>query len=93
MSSPRIKRAVNGVLMLDKARGGSSNAALQQAKRLYQAAKAGHAGTLDPLATGLFLSCSAKPPSFPPTCLMPTNRTPRKSGWASAPPPRMPKAR
>ena len=53
MSSPRIKRAVNGVLMLDKARGGSSNAALQQAKRLYQAAKAGHAGTLDPLATGL----------------------------------------
>ncbi len=39
--------------MLDKARGPSSNAMLQQAKRLYQAAKAGHAGTLDPLATGL----------------------------------------
>lgn len=39
--------------MLDKARGASSNAALQQAKHLYQAAKAGHAGTLDPLATGL----------------------------------------
>ncbi|MHB8666172.1 MAG: tRNA pseudouridine(55) synthase TruB [Burkholderiales bacterium] len=39
--------------MLDKTRGASSNAALQQAKRLYQAAKAGHAGTLDPLATGL----------------------------------------
>jgi tRNA pseudouridine55 synthase len=39
--------------MLDKARGASSNAWLQQAKRLYQAAKAGHAGTLDPLATGL----------------------------------------
>lgn len=39
--------------MLDKAPGASSNAALQQAKRLYQAAKAGHAGTLDPLATGL----------------------------------------
>jgi len=39
--------------MLDKAAGASSNAALQQAKRLYQAAKAGHAGTLDPLATGL----------------------------------------
>jgi len=49
----RIKRPLNGVLMLDKARGGSSNAVLQQAKRLYQAAKAGHAGTLDPLATGL----------------------------------------
>jgi len=49
----RVKRPLNGVLMLDKARGASSNAALQQAKRLYQAAKAGHAGTLDPLATGL----------------------------------------
>ena len=47
------KRPLNGVLMLDKAPGASSNAALQQAKRLYQAAKAGHAGTLDPLATGL----------------------------------------
>jgi len=48
-----MKRPLNGVLMLDKAPGASSNAALQQAKRLYQAAKAGHAGTLDPLATGL----------------------------------------
>ena len=53
MRSPRVKRLLNGVLMLDKAPGPSSNAALQQAKRLYQAAKAGHAGTLDPLATGL----------------------------------------
>ncbi len=53
MLPPRVKRPLNGVLMLDKTRGASSNAALQQAKRLYQAAKAGHAGTLDPLATGL----------------------------------------
>lgn len=53
MPAPRCKRPVNGVLMLDKARGASSNAALQRAKRMYQAAKAGHAGTLDPLATGL----------------------------------------
>lgn len=53
MTGKRVKRALNGVLMLDKSRGASSNAALQQAKRLYQAAKAGHAGTLDPLATGL----------------------------------------
>jgi tRNA pseudouridine55 synthase len=51
--APRVKRLLNGVLMLDKAPGASSNAALQQAKRMYQAAKAGHAGTLDPLATGL----------------------------------------
>ena len=53
MPGQRAKRLLNGVLMLDKAPGASSNAALQQAKRLYQAAKAGHAGTLDPLATGL----------------------------------------
>ena len=53
MPAPRVKRLLNGVLMLDKARGASSNAVLQQAKRLYRAAKAGHAGTLDPLATGL----------------------------------------
>ena len=48
-----MKRNLNGVLMLDKACGASSNAVLQQVKRLYQAAKAGHGGTLDPLATGL----------------------------------------
>ena len=53
MQAHRIRRMLNGVLMLDKPAGASSNAALQQAKRLYQAAKAGHAGTLDPLATGL----------------------------------------
>jgi tRNA pseudouridine55 synthase len=39
--------------MLDKSLGASSNAALQQAKRLFNADKAGHGGTLDPLATGL----------------------------------------
>ena len=53
MPGKRLKRPLNGVLMLDKSPGASSNAALQQAKRLYQAAKGGHAGTLDPLATGL----------------------------------------
>ena len=53
MPGQRMRCPLNGVLMLDKAPGASSNAALQQAKRLYQAAKAGHAGTLDPLATGL----------------------------------------
>ena len=51
------RRAVNGVLLLDKALGVSSNAALQRAKRLYRAEKAGHTGTLDPLATGLLPLC------------------------------------
>lgn len=45
----------DGALLLDKPVGLSSNAALQKAKRIYGAAKAGHAGTLDPLASGLLL--------------------------------------
>lgn len=44
---------INGVLLLDKPSGMTSNAALQKARRLLNAAKAGHTGTLDPLATGL----------------------------------------
>jgi tRNA pseudouridine55 synthase len=51
------RRAVHGVLLLDKPLGLSSNDALQKAKRLYRAEKAGHTGTLDPLATGLLPIC------------------------------------
>lgn len=51
MKAPR--RAIDGVLLLDKPLGLSSNAALQRVKKLYNAEKAGHSGTLDPLATGL----------------------------------------
>jgi tRNA pseudouridine55 synthase len=50
-------RPVSGILLLDKPRGISSNHALQRVKRLYQAAKAGHTGSLDPLATGLLPVC------------------------------------
>lgn len=46
-------RPVDGVFLLDKPQGMSSNYALQRVKRLYGAAKAGHTGALDPLATGL----------------------------------------
>lgn len=53
----RITRLVNGVLLLDKPSGMTSNAALQTVKRLYQAAKAGHTGSLDPLADGLLPIC------------------------------------
>ena len=52
--SPRF---VSGILLLDKSPGISSNRALQQAKRLFGAAKAGHTGSLDPLATGLLPVC------------------------------------
>jgi tRNA pseudouridine55 synthase len=51
------RRAVHGVLLLDKPLGWTSNDALQKAKRLYRAEKAGHTGTLDPLATGLLPLC------------------------------------
>jgi tRNA pseudouridine55 synthase len=50
-------RPVNGILLLDKPAGITSNAALQQVKRLFNAAKAGHTGSLDPLATGLLPLC------------------------------------
>jgi len=52
-----VRRPVHGVLLLDKDAGVSSNAALQRAKRLYRAEKAGHTGTLDPLASGLLPLC------------------------------------
>ena len=53
----RPRRAVHGVLLLDKPLGLSSNDALQKAKRLFNAEKAGHTGTLDPLASGLLPLC------------------------------------
>lgn len=53
----KSRRAVHGILLLDKPRGISSNNALQRVKRLYAAEKAGHTGNLDPLATGMLPIC------------------------------------
>ena len=50
-------RILHGILLLDKPKHVSSNHALQQVKRLYQARKAGHTGSLDPLATGMLPIC------------------------------------
>ena len=50
-------RDLTGILLLDKPSGISSNQALQQVKRLFQAQKAGHTGSLDPLATGMLPVC------------------------------------
>ncbi|MEY3182773.1 MAG: tRNA pseudouridine synthase [Pseudomonadota bacterium] len=62
---PRIpKKNVHGILLLDKPTGISSNAALQQVKRLYRAAKAGHGGTLDPIASGLLIVCLGEATKF-----------------------------
>ncbi|KLT73790.1 pseudouridine synthase [Neisseria arctica] len=58
------KRPVNGVLLLDKPQGLSSNTALQKARRLYRAEKAGHTGVLDPLATGLLPVCFGEATKF-----------------------------
>lgn len=57
MTSRRKGNDIHGILLLDKRLGISSNRALQEAKRLFQANKAGHTGSLDPLATGLLPVC------------------------------------
>ena len=60
MDAPRARvarRPVHGVLLLDKPLGGSSNQVLQKAKWLLRAEKAGHTGTLDPLASGVLPLC------------------------------------
>ncbi|WP_287065549.1 MULTISPECIES: tRNA pseudouridine(55) synthase TruB [Ramlibacter] len=54
---PKKRRPVHGVLLLDKPLGWSSNQALQKCKWLLRAEKAGHTGTLDPLATGVLPLC------------------------------------
>ncbi len=62
---PRIeRRPVDGVLLLDKPVGISSNTALQHARWLYRAQKAGHTGTLDPLASGLLPLCFGEATKF-----------------------------
>jgi len=63
------RRRVDGVLLLDKPVGLSSNTALQHAKRLYRAEKAGHTGTLDPLASGLLPLCFGEATKFAQTLL------------------------
>lgn len=57
-------RKISGVLLLDKPSGISSNTALQQARRIYTAEKAGHTGVLDPLATGLLPICFGEATKF-----------------------------
>jgi tRNA pseudouridine55 synthase len=59
-----VKRHISGVLMLDKPPDISSNRALQAAKRLFLARKAGHTGTLDPMATGLLPICLGEATKF-----------------------------
>jgi tRNA pseudouridine55 synthase len=55
--SKKLRDIVDGILLLDKQIGVSSNAALQEAKHLFNAQKAGHTGSLDPLASGMLPIC------------------------------------
>ncbi len=64
MARRRRGREVDGILLLDKPLGVSSNYVLQQMKRLYGAAKAGHTGALDPLATGMLPICLGEATKF-----------------------------
>ncbi|EIW6494426.1 tRNA pseudouridine(55) synthase TruB [Escherichia coli] len=65
MSRPRRRgRDINGVLLLDKSQGMSSNDALQKVKRIYNANRAGHTGALDPLATGMLPICLGEATKF-----------------------------
>ena len=54
---PGVRRAVSGIVLLDKPADFTSNQALQRVRRLYRAEKAGHTGSLDPLATGMLPVC------------------------------------
>ena len=64
MARQRRGRPVDGILILDKPVGLSSNRALQNVKHLYAAAKAGHTGSLDPLATGVLPLCFGEATKF-----------------------------
>lgn len=59
-----MRRAVHGILLLDKPAGMTSNGALQRVKRLFNAQKAGHTGSLDPIATGMLPICFGEATKF-----------------------------
>ena len=75
MTSGRFQsRKISGVLLLDKASGFSSNGSLQKARRLFRAEKAGHTGSLDPIASGLLPVCFGEATKFSGFLLHPDKR-------------------
>ncbi len=64
MARRRKGRDINGIVLLDKPLGGSSNQLLQKVRWLYKAAKAGHTGALDPLASGMLPLCLGEATKF-----------------------------
>src|ERR1700732_2341842 len=59
-----MRRQVNGILLLDKPAGMTSNKALQKVKHLFKAKKAGHTGSLDPIASGMLPICFGEATKF-----------------------------
>lgn len=64
MARRRKGRAVNGIVLVDKSQGASSNNILQKVRAIYGAQKAGHTGALDPLATGMLPVCLGEATKF-----------------------------
>ena len=64
MKKKRLKSNINGLLLIDKPLGFSSNQALSKIKWLFTPIKAGHTGTLDPMATGLLPICLGEATKF-----------------------------
>ncbi len=64
MARKKKGREISGILVIDKPAGVTSNGVLQQVKRLYNAAKAGHTGALDPIATGVLPICLGEATKF-----------------------------
>ena len=64
MPRKRKRRQITGIFLLDKEKGLTSNKALQQIKHLFEAQKAGHTGSLDPLATGVLPICFGQATKF-----------------------------
>ena len=64
MARKRSGRSLDGLLLLDKTAGLTSNGVLQRVKHLFRAAKAGHTGSLDPLATGVLPICFGEATKF-----------------------------
>ena len=78
-------RDVHGIVVLDKPAGMSSNAALQQVKRLFNANKAGHTGSLDPAATGVLPVCLGEATKVSGYLLDSDKAYQWWSSWASGP--------
>jgi len=86
MSKNKEKLKINGLLLIDKPLGFSSNQALSKVKWIFSAQKAGHTGTLDPLATGLLPICLGEATKFSSHLLNleKTYEASIKLGWKSS---------